>query len=106
MVCRISVLALSVTLGSSLLQAQAQQPKPAARSTADPYANNADAGKTQFPLAAPAGKDSGAITIAPAGSVNQGTIDLAKWKYGSTFNPPPNSKIWNCLLYTSPSPRD
>jgi hypothetical protein len=31
----------------------AQAPKP----TADPYANNADAGKLRFPLAAPAGKD-------------------------------------------------
>ena len=52
------------------------------RLTADPYANNADAGKLKFPLAAPAGKDSGAITKAPAGAVNQGTLDPAKWKYG------------------------
>ena len=33
-----------------------QTPKP----NADPYANNPDAGKLRFPLAAPAGKDSGA----------------------------------------------
>ena len=45
--------------------AQPAQPAPPPRQTqptptADPYANNPDAGATQFPLAAPAGKDSGA----------------------------------------------
>ena len=38
-------------------QAPAGGQKPA---SADPYANNPDAGKSKFPLAAPAGKDSGA----------------------------------------------
>ncbi len=38
-------------------QAPAAGQKPA---SADPYANNPDAGKQKFPLAAPAGKDSGA----------------------------------------------
>src|ERR1051326_1432586 len=93
---RLPALALSVALG--LLVAQAQQPRPPKPSTADPYANNADAGKTQFPLAAPAGKDSGAISIAPKGAVNQGTLDLAKWKYGPAFSAPPNSKIWNPVM--------
>jgi 2-keto-3-deoxy-L-rhamnonate aldolase RhmA len=72
---------------------QAQGAKPAAN--ADPYANNPDAGKLRFPLAAPAGKDSGAIRMAPAGAVNQGPFDAAKWKYGPAFDPPPNAKIWN-----------
>lgn len=63
--------------------------------TADPYANNPDAGKLQFPLAAPAGKDSGAITKAPANAVNQGMIDPATWKYGHAWDPPANAKIWN-----------
>ncbi len=63
--------------------------------TADPYANNPDAGKTQFPLAAPAGKDSGAKQAAPGGATNQGAFDPAKWKYGTTFDAPPGSKIWN-----------
>ena len=39
-----------------------QQPPP----TADPYANNANAGTLQFPLAAPAGRDSNARNVAPA----------------------------------------
>jgi 2-keto-3-deoxy-L-rhamnonate aldolase RhmA len=75
-------------------------PPPAAPSTqtapkADPYANNAPPGTTQFPLAAPAGKDSNARTIAPAGAVNQGPFDMAKWKYGPAFDAPAGSKIWN-----------
>ena len=71
--------------------APAQQPPP----TADPYANNAEPGATQFPLAAPAGKDSSARMVAPAGAVNQGPFDPATWKYGTAFNPPAGSKIWN-----------
>src|SRR5438067_441377 len=47
-------------LACGIFQAQAQAPPPA---TADPYANNPDAGKLQFPLAAPAGKDSGAMVV-------------------------------------------
>jgi 2-keto-3-deoxy-L-rhamnonate aldolase RhmA len=63
--------------------------------TADPYANNAAPGTTQFPLAAAAGKDSNALTVGPAGAVNSGPFDPATWKYGTAFNPPANSKIWN-----------
>lgn len=74
----------------------AQQPQPATpRAVADPYANNADAGTMQFPLAAPAGKDSGAINAPLAGSVNQGKFDPQTWKYGTRFDAPPNSKVWN-----------
>ena len=57
-------------------QSQGQAPPP---STADPYANNPDAGNMRFPLAAPAGKDSGAITTAPPAAVNQSMLDPAKW---------------------------
>ena len=85
------VMALTAAMGFALSQAQVQTPRP----NADPYANNPDAGKTQFPLAAPAGKDSGAITKALPGAVNQGMIEEAKWKYGPAFTPPPNAKIWN-----------
>jgi 2-keto-3-deoxy-L-rhamnonate aldolase RhmA len=88
------VLQLTLTASFGFLIAQGQTP-PA---TADPYANNADPGKTQFPLAAPAGKNSGAMNTAPAGSVNQGPLDPAKWKYGPDFSPPPNSKIWNPVM--------
>src|SRR6202167_3745547 len=87
-------LALTAALGSVMLQAQGQTPAPGA----DPYANNPDAGKLQFPLAAPGGKDSGAITKAPQGAANQGMLDPAKWKYGPAFDAPPNSKIWNPVM--------
>ena len=51
--------ALCAALGMVTFYAQAPAAgqKPA---SADPYANNPDAGKQKFPLAAPAGKDSGA----------------------------------------------
>src|SRR5438132_12202261 len=68
-----------------------QQPTP----NADPYANNATPGTTQFPLAAPSGKDSNALNAAPPGAVNQGPFDPSKWKYGNAFDAPKESKIWN-----------
>jgi 2-keto-3-deoxy-L-rhamnonate aldolase RhmA len=51
--------------------------------------------QNSFPLAAPAGVDSKARQVAPAGAVNQGPFDANAWKYGTAFNPPPGSKIWN-----------
>lgn len=86
-----SIMSLTVAMGFSLAQAPVQQPKP----NADPYANNAEAGKTAFPLAAPAGKDSGAITKPLPGGVNQGAITESKWKYGPAYNPAAGAKIWN-----------
>src|SRR5262245_54756349 len=71
--------------------ARPQQPT----STADPYANNAAPGATAFPLAAPAGKDSNAKMVAPAGATNQGPFDPGTWKYGTAFNAPAGSKVWN-----------
>jgi len=86
-------LAAAAALGIATFNAQtpAQPPAP----SADPYANNPDAGKTQFPLAAPLGKDSGAKQNGPAGASNQGAFDPAKWKYGTAFDAPAGSKIWN-----------
>ena len=93
---RFPVVSLFAALGLVLFQAQGQTPAgQTPRPNADPYANNPDPGKTQFPLAAPAGKDSGAITKGLPGGVNQGLIDEATWKYGPGFDSPPNSKIWN-----------
>ena len=93
---RLLVLVLGTAIGFGLSHLKAQQPAGQTRpSTADPYANNPDPGKLQFPLAAPAGKDSGAITKALPGGVNQGLIDPATWKYGPAFDAPSNSKIWN-----------
>src|SRR5262245_62612566 len=51
--------------------------------------------QSQFPLAAPAGVDSKAREVAPPGAVNQGPYDMNTWKYGTAFNPPPGTKIWN-----------
>ena len=66
---------------------------------ADPYANNAAAGTMQFPLAARAGQDSGAIKTAPAGAVNAGAINAATWKYGPNNAPPAGgSPIWNPVM--------
>jgi 2-keto-3-deoxy-L-rhamnonate aldolase RhmA len=79
---------------SVIVAAQSQNPQAPAPS-ADPYINNPDPGRTAFPLAAPAGQDSHAKDTAPAGAVNQGPFDPATWNYGSAFNAPPASKIWN-----------
>ena len=99
---RFAVFVLSAALGFAMGQAQAQQARPSQGTqpapSADPYANNPDAGTMKFPLAAPAGKDSGAITTAPPGAVNQGMLDPAKWKYGPAFDPPPDAKIWNPVM--------
>jgi 2-keto-3-deoxy-L-rhamnonate aldolase RhmA len=79
-------------LGIVLFRAQGQQ---APKASADPYANNPDAGKMQFPLAAPAGKISGAYDKALPGATNQGAFNMDTWKYGHQWDPPPGSKIWN-----------
>src|ERR1700758_4716291 len=72
-------------------QAAPAQPKP----NVDPYANNADPGKLSFPLAAPAGKDSGAMKTALPGAVNLASPDPATWKYGTRYDQPSDAKIWN-----------
>jgi 2-keto-3-deoxy-L-rhamnonate aldolase RhmA len=83
----------AMTFAAVLGTALAQTPN------ADPYANNANAGASQFPLAAPAGKDSGAFRTPPAGSVNQGMFDASKWKYGPDFTKPVGSSpIWNPVM--------
>ena len=82
---------LTISHAQAQNAAAAQPPKP----NADPYANNADPGKLQFPLAAPAGKDSGAMTNALPGAANVGTFNADAWKYGPAFNAPANAKIWN-----------
>jgi 2-keto-3-deoxy-L-rhamnonate aldolase RhmA len=88
-------LLITTLLGIVTLQAQNPPPAQPAKPNADPYANNADAGKLKFPLAAPAGKDSRAIAVAPPGALNVGPFDAAKWKYGNAFNAPADAKIWN-----------
>src|SRR5262245_48639316 len=87
--CAVVVVGVTNLVGQS---ERGQTDKPA---TADPYANNPDAGSTAFPLAAPSGKDSNSKNVAPPGAVNQGAFDPATWKYGPAFNAPAGSRIWN-----------
>ena len=92
-----AVLALSaiVALGAQAQNPSAPQPAAAPAPAADPYASNPKAGASKFPLAAPAGKDSGARGAALPGAVNQGPFDPATWQYGPAFDPPAGAKIWN-----------
>jgi 2-keto-3-deoxy-L-rhamnonate aldolase RhmA len=83
-------------LAAAWLSAQGQPARPQTPTpSADPYAGNAAPGATAFPLAAPAGADSGARSAAPPGAVNQGPFDPARWKYGPAFTAPAGAKIWN-----------
>ena len=91
---------LSAALGFGAVQVPAQQSgnsrqEGQANPAVDPDADRGNTGTAKFPLAAPGGKDSGAITKAPSGAVNQGSIDEKTWKYGHRFDPPANPKIWN-----------
>jgi 2-keto-3-deoxy-L-rhamnonate aldolase RhmA len=92
----LSAVAICAALGLVTFHIQAQAPaggqKPA---TADPYANNPEAGKTKFPLAAPAGTNSGAKEKPLPGAVNTGSIDPSNWIYGPNTRPPAGSKLWN-----------
>ncbi len=89
--------AILATLIIVAAQAQStqQQPPPKPAPTADPYANNPTAGTSKFPLAAPAGRDSGAKETPPPGSINSGAFDPATWKDGPAFDAPAGAKIWN-----------
>ena len=89
------LLALSAAIGFGALHLQGQQPGNSSQGAQATPAADPHAGATKFPLAAPAGKDSGAVTKAPASAVNQGVIDEKSWKYGHAFDPSPNAKIWN-----------
>ena len=84
--------ALSIAVFGAQTQTPPAQPP---QTPTDPYANNAAAGTTAFPLAAPAGKDSNARNVAPPGAMNRGLFDPATWKYGPAFDPPQAAKIWN-----------
>ena len=82
-----SGIACAVLGSAALLSAQTGQP------TQSPATVNQQ--ETQFKLAAPAGRDSDARSVAPAGAINQGAFDPATWKYGPAFNPPAGVTLWN-----------
>ncbi len=87
----LSALALDAQSPAPQTPARPQTPAP----SADPYAANAAPGAAEFPLAAPAGTDSRARDTAPAGATNTGRFDAATWKYGTAFDPPAGTKVWN-----------
>lgn len=88
--------ALAIAMGAQNPQPQPRPAQPAQTpGTADPYANNPNPGATAFPLAAPQGVDSNAKQKGPAGANNQGAFDPASWQYGTAFNAPAGSKVWN-----------
>ena len=89
------VIALVVAAGTVTLGAQAPNPSTQPAPTADPYANNPDAGTSQFPLAAKAGEDSGARTVPLPGAVNQGPFDPATWQYGPRYDAATAAQVWN-----------
>jgi 2-keto-3-deoxy-L-rhamnonate aldolase RhmA len=91
----IAISAAAIIASTHAQAPQPQQPPPKPTPTADPYANNPNAGAGKFPLAAPAGSNSGAKTTPPAGAVNTGAFDPATWKYGPAFDAPAGSKVWN-----------
>jgi 2-keto-3-deoxy-L-rhamnonate aldolase RhmA len=87
--------AVCAVLAMATLAGQTQNAQTQPTPSADPYANNPAAGTTQFPLAAPAGSDSNAKSVAPPGAINQGPFDPATWKYGPAFTPPSGTRLWN-----------
>ena len=92
----VAALALTLTggLGVMIFRARGQSNQ----TTEDTSGRIPNAGAAQFPLAAPAGKDSDAINHAPPGAVNRGPLNQATWKYGHAFDAPPNAKIWNPVM--------
>ena len=84
-------------LGIALITgvAHAQAPPPQSSGAGQQPAYAVASPPVTSPLAAPAGKDSGAIRTALPNGVNQGPFDPAKWKYGPAFNAPAGAKIWS-----------
>jgi 2-keto-3-deoxy-L-rhamnonate aldolase RhmA len=87
---QMQVAAVVAVVAIVAVAAQQQPPREQPSATEDAVASGGN-----FPLAAKAGQDSNAKSVAPPGAVNQGPFDMNTWKYGPAFNPPPNTKIWN-----------
>jgi 2-keto-3-deoxy-L-rhamnonate aldolase RhmA len=91
----LAALALGMVVAVAQTQNQApQRPQGQAPNQAD-LATEDFAPPASFPLAAPAGTDSRALTQAPPNAVNTGPFDPATWKFGPAFTSPPGTKIWN-----------
>jgi 2-keto-3-deoxy-L-rhamnonate aldolase RhmA len=85
--------ALTATFGGMIPEARGQ-----ANQTTEDTGRNSNSGPEQFPLAAPAGKDSHAIDQAPPGAINQGPLNQTTWKYGHAFDAQSSAKIWNPVM--------
>src|SRR3954469_17535630 len=83
--------ALAAVVAIVAVGAQQQPARPEAPSATE----DAVATGGNFPLAAKAGQDSNAKSVAPPGATNQGPFDMNTWKYGTAWNAPASSKIWN-----------
>jgi 2-keto-3-deoxy-L-rhamnonate aldolase RhmA len=81
--------ALPVAAGVALAQQNAQVPGIGVAG------DGVSAPTSGFPLAAPAGVDSGALAKAPAGATNQGRFNPSTWKYGPRNDKPANTPIWS-----------
>src|SRR5215831_17833510 len=79
-----------VAIAAVTAQQAQQQQREQPSATEDAVATGGN-----FPLAAKAGQDSNAKSVAPPNAVNQGPYDMAKWKYGTAWNAPAGGKIWN-----------
>src|SRR3954471_3593432 len=85
-------LAAAVAVAAGVVSRAQQPPAPREQPSAT---EDAVASGGNFPLAAKAGQDSNAKTVAPPGATNQGPFDMATWKYGTAWNAPAAGKIWN-----------
>ena len=94
----LAALAVMTSRATAQQTAPVTTPPPAPAASADPYAKNADGGKLQFPFAAAAGQNSGALARAPAGTVNSGAYDNKTWKYGPAYAPRGPTSIWNPVV--------
>ena len=85
-----AVAAVAAIAAVAITRAQQPQRPEQPSATEDAVATGGN-----FPLAAKAGQDSNAKSVAPPGAVNQGPFDMNTWKYGPAWNAPAGSKIWN-----------
>ena len=93
------VLALGIVavLAQAQNQPQGQTPRPANQPpNQQDQATEDFAAPAAFPLAAPAGVDSRAVTTAPANAVNTGPFDPATWKYGTA-----SSSLWRAASHSA-----
>jgi 2-keto-3-deoxy-L-rhamnonate aldolase RhmA len=90
----LAALLCAAVLGMVVAGAQEQSQNGRGQNAQDQATEDFEA-PDAFPLAAPAGTDSGAIGAAPPDAVNQGPFDPATWQFGTAFEPRGGTTIWN-----------